>query len=68
MVKGIECLGVVVDSLKDRHKVRLETGQVVTGYVSGKLRKNHILIIPGDSVRIELGQFNLSLGRITYRF
>jgi translation initiation factor IF-1 len=49
-------------------KVVLENGHEVLGHVSGKIRQNQIQILPGDSVEIELSPYDLSRGRITYRF
>lgn len=49
-------------------KVRLESGQVVLGHLSGKLRMNKIRLSLGDSVRVEMTPYDLTKGRITYRF
>ena len=49
-------------------KVELENGHVVLAHVSGKIRMNFIRILPGDKVTIELTPYDLTRGRITYRF
>lgn len=48
-------------------RAELENGQMILAYVSGKMRKNFIRILPGDVVTIELSPYDLSRGRITYR-
>jgi|TARA_B100000900_G_C20019912_1_gene489431 translation initiation factor IF-1 len=58
----------VVEALPDaRFKVRLENGQELLAYVSGKMRKFFIRILPGDRVTVELSPYDLTKGRITYR-
>jgi translation initiation factor IF-1 len=49
-------------------KVSLDNGHRVIGHLSGKMRRNHIRIIPGDRVQIELSEYDLTRGRITYRY
>ena len=49
-------------------KLILPTGQEVIGYLAGKLRMNYIRIIPGDEVLVELSPYDLTKGRITYRY
>jgi translation initiation factor IF-1 len=51
-----------------RFKVRLENGHILNAVISGKIRKNNIQILLDDLVEIELSPYDLSLGRITYRF
>ena len=64
----IEMDGVVIDTLPNTmFKVELENGHVVTAHISGKMRKNYIRILTGDSVIVELTPYDLSKGRITYR-
>jgi translation initiation factor IF-1 len=61
--------GKIQESLPNAmFKVVLENGHLVLGHVSGKIRKNQIQILPGDAVEIELSPYDLSRGRITYRF
>ena len=58
----------VVEALPDaRFKVKLENGQEPLAYVSGKMRKFFIRILPGDRVTVELSPYDLTKGRITYR-
>ncbi len=58
----------VVEALPDaRFKVRLEHGQELLAYVSGKMRKFFIRILPGDKVTVEMSPYDLTKGRITYR-
>jgi translation initiation factor IF-1 len=48
--------------------VELESGHNVLAHISGKMRMNYIRILPGDRVKVELSPYDLSRGRITYRF
>ena len=65
----IEVEGTVVEALPNAmFQVELENGHVVLAHVSGKMRMNFIRILPGDKVTIELTPYDLSRGRITYRF
>jgi translation initiation factor IF-1 len=60
--------GEVTEALPDaRFKVRLENDQTILAYVSGKMRKFFIRILPGDKVTVELSPYDLTKGRITYR-
>ena len=65
----IEIEGTVVETLPNAmFKVELENGHEVLAHVSGKIRMYYIRILPGDKVTVELSQYDLSRGRITYRF
>jgi translation initiation factor IF-1 len=65
----IEVTGVVLESLPNAMlKVELENQHQVLAHVSGKMRKNFIRILTGDRVLIELSPYDLSRGRITYRY
>ena len=65
----IEVEGRVVESLPNAmFKVELENGHIVLAHVSGKIRMNFIRILPGDKVTIELTPYDITRGRITYRF
>lgn len=65
----IEAEGRVVEKLPNAmFQVELENGHVVLAHVSGKIRMNFIRILPGDKVTIELTPYDLTRGRITYRF
>ena len=64
----IEMQGTVVETLPNTmFRVELENGHVVTAHISGKMRKNYIKILTGDSVKVELTPYDLSKGRITFR-
>ena len=61
--------GTVVEPLPNAmFRVELENGHRVLAHVSGKMRMNFIRILPGDRVKVELSPYDLSRGRITYRF
>ena len=65
----IEVEGKVLEAMpKAMFQVELENGHVVLAHVSGKIRMNFIRILPGDKVTIELTPYDLTRGRITYRF
>ena len=65
----IEVAGTIVEPLPNAmFKVNLENGHEVLAYVSGKIRTNYIKILPGDKVAVELSPYDLSRGRITYRY
>ena len=49
-------------------KLKLENGVEIIGYLSGKIRMNYIRIIPGDEVLVELSPYDLTKGRIVYRY
>ena len=64
----IEFEGTVIDTMPNTtFRVELENGHVVTAHISGKMRKNYIRILTGDTVTVQLTQYDLSKGRITYR-
>ena len=64
----IQMSGTVIDTLPNTmFRVELENGHVVTAHISGKMRKNYINILTGDSVQVELTPYDLSKGRITFR-
>ena len=65
----IEVKGRVTEVLPDsRYRVELESKHVILGYLSGKMKKNHIQVTAGDSVLIELTPYDLSKGRVVRRF
>ena len=65
----IEVEGTILDSLPNAmFQVKLENGHVILAHISGKIRMNFIKILPGDRVTVELTPYDLSRGRITYRF
>ncbi|EMS33212.1 Translation initiation factor 1 [Mariniradius saccharolyticus AK6] len=49
-------------------KVELENGHQLIAHISGKMRMNYIKILPGDKVKLELSPYDLSKGRIVYRY
>lgn len=66
---SIEVQGTIVETLPNAtFRVALENGQVILAYVSGKMRMHFIKILPGDKVTVELSPYDLTKGRITYRF
>lgn len=65
----IEVVGTVSETLPNAmFKVELENGHEVLAHVSGKMRKYFIRILPGDQVKMELSPYDLSRGRIVYRY
>jgi translation initiation factor IF-1 len=65
----IEVEGTVVETLPNAtFRVELETGHRILAYLSGKMRKNYIRILLGDRVKVELSEYDLTQGRITYRY
>jgi len=67
--EGIEVSGTVLEKFPGgMFSVELEQKQIVLAHLSGRLRKNRIRILPGDRVTLELSPYDLTRGRITYRF
>jgi translation initiation factor IF-1 len=65
----IEIEGTVVDTLPNAmFTVELENGHQILATISGKMRKNYIRILTGDKVTVEMSPYDLTRGRITYRF
>jgi translation initiation factor IF-1 len=65
----IEVEGNVIEALPNAtFKVALDNGHQVLAYLSGRMRKYYIRILLGDRVRVELSEYDLKRGRITYRF
>lgn len=66
---NIEVEGTIVETLPNAmFRVKLENGQVILAYISGKMRMHFIKILPGDKVTLEISPYDLTKGRITYRF
>ena len=66
---AIEQEGVIVETLPhEMFKVELENGHVIIAHISGKMRMNYIKILPGDRVRVEMSPYDLSKGRISFRY
>ena len=67
--ENIEIQGTIVEALPNAmFRVELENKQVILAYVSGKMRMHFIKILPGDKVTVEMSPYDLTKGRITYRF
>jgi len=65
---NIEMQGTIVETLPNTtFRVELENGHIVTAHISGKMRKNYIRILTGDTVTVQLTPYDLSKGRIVYR-
>ena len=66
---AIQATGVVVKVLPATlYRVKLENGHELLAHISGKMRKNFILITSGDRVTLEISPYDLTKGRIVYRF
>ncbi len=67
--ESIQMMGTVTEVLPNTtFRVQLENGHDVLAYVSGKMRKNYIRILRGDRVAVDLSPYDLTRGRITYRY
>jgi len=67
--KAIEVEGIVVEPLPNAmFRVKLDNDHLVLAHISGKMRKYYIRILPGDKVKLEMSPYDLSKGRITYRY
>lgn len=65
----IQMTGEVVEALPNAmFRVKLENGHEIVCHVSGKIRMNYIRILPGDKVAVEMSPYDLTKGRITYRY
>jgi translation initiation factor IF-1 len=65
----LEVEGTVVETLPNTmFRVELDSGHQVLAYLSGKMRKYYIRVLLGDRVRLELSPYDLTRGRITYRY
>lgn len=66
---NIELDGTIVEALSNaRFRVELENGHQILAHISGKMRMNYIRILPGDKVRLEMTPYDLTKGRIVYRY
>ena len=66
---SIEQDGTIVEALSNAmFRVELENGHLVVAHISGKMRMNYIKILPGDKVKLEMSPYDLSKGRIVYRY
>ncbi|NLN95798.1 MAG: translation initiation factor IF-1 [Bacteroidales bacterium] len=67
--QAIEQDGVVLEALGNAmFRVELENGHVITTHISGKMRMHYIKILPGDKVKVEMSVYDLTKGRIIYRY
>ena len=67
--QAIEFDGTIVEALPNvMFRIDLDNGHRVLGHISGKMRKNYIRILPGDRVKVELSAYDLTRGRIVYRY
>lgn len=61
--------GVILEALSNAmFRVQLENGHEIIAHISGKMRMNYIKILPGDKISVEMSPYDLSKGRITYRY
>ncbi|MBI3133584.1 MAG: translation initiation factor IF-1 [Bacteroidetes bacterium] len=66
---SIELDGTIVEALSNAmFRVELQNGHVITAHISGKMRMHYIKILPGDKVKLEMSPYDLTKGRITYRY
>ena len=66
---AIELDGVILEALSNAmFKVELENGHVITAHISGKMRMHYIMILPGDKVKVEMSPYDLTKGRISFRY
>jgi translation initiation factor IF-1 len=67
--KSIEQDGTILEALSNAmFRVQLENGHEVLAHISGKMRMHYIRILPGDKVRLEMSPYDLTKGRITFRY
>jgi translation initiation factor IF-1 len=65
----IEIDGTIIEALSNAmFKVELENGHVIIAHISGKMRMHYIKILPGDKVKVEMSPYDLTKGRICYRY
>ncbi len=61
--------GTVIESLGNAmFRVELENGHIIIAHISGKMRMHYIKILPGDKVKVEMSPYDLTKGRITFRY
>lgn len=67
--EAIEMDGLVTEALPNTmFRIQLDNGPIVLGHISGKMRKHYIRLVPGDRVKVELSPYDLTKGRITFRY
>lgn len=68
-VSGIVCKGTVIEALPNAFfKIKLENESIVLAHISGKMRTKHIRVLPDDVVDVEVSIYDLTRGRIVYRY
>lgn len=66
---AIEQDGVILEALSNAmFKVELQNGHVITAHISGKMRMHYIKILPGDKIKVEMSPYDLTKGRISFRY
>ncbi|MDD2583338.1 MAG: translation initiation factor IF-1 [Bacteroidales bacterium] len=66
---AIEKEGTIIESLSNAmFRVELDNGHVIIAHISGKMRMHYIRILPGDRVRVEMSPYDLTKGRISFRY
>ena len=66
---SIEVDGTITEALSNAmFRVQLESGHVITAHISGKMRMHNIRILPGDRVKVEMSPYDLTKGRISFRY
>ncbi|MBO5874516.1 MAG: translation initiation factor IF-1 [Paludibacteraceae bacterium] len=66
---SIEVDGTITEALSNAmFRVQLESGHVITAHISGKMRMHYIRILPGDRVKVEMSPYDLTKGRISFRY
>ena len=66
---SIEQDGIIKESLSNAmFRVELENGHVITAHISGKMRMHYIRLLPGDKVKLEISPYDMTKGRITFRY
>ena len=66
---NIELDGTIKQALSNAmFRVELENEHIITAHISGKMRKYYIKLLPGDKVKLEMSPYDLTKGRITYRY
>ncbi len=66
---SLEIDGRITEALSNAmFRVELENGHIITAHISGKMRMHYIKILPGDKVKVEMSPYDLTKGRITFRY
>ena len=66
---SIEQDGTIIEALSNAmFRVELQNGHIITAHISGKMRMHYIRILPGDKVRVEMSPYDLTKGRLTFRY